>query len=150
MRSLLSLTFLFIFCCGAGACTSSPKVIIHTAAGKEVSVTVELADTPQKRRLGLMYRKDLKDDEGMLFLFPKEEPLTFWMKNTPLSLDIIFINRARQIVGIVKEATPYSEKPLPSGQPAQFVVEVPAGFCQRRGIEVGDRVEFRLPTTGST
>ena len=144
MRGFLFLTFCFLFCCGVGACTSSPKVTIHTSSGNEISITVEVADTPEKRRLGLMYRQDLKEDEGMLFLFPKEEPLTFWMKNTPLSLDIIFINRARQIVSILKEATPYSKKPLPSGQPAQFVLEVLAGFCQRRGVEVGDRVEFQL------
>jgi uncharacterized membrane protein (UPF0127 family) len=143
MQTFLFLTS-FLFCCGVGACASSPKVIIHTAAGKEVSVTVELADTPEKRRLGLMYRKDLKEGQGMLFLFPKEGPLTFWMKNTPLSLDIIFINHARQIVSIVEEATPYSEKPLPSGKPAQFVLEVLAGFCQSRGVEVGDRVEFQM------
>jgi len=142
MQTLLSLTFFSLFCCGA--CTSPPKVIIHTATGKGIHVTVELADTPEKRRLGLMYRKDLKEGQGMLFLFLKEEPLTFWMKNTPLSLDIIFINHARQIVSIVEEATPYSEKPLPSGKPAQFVLEVLAGFCQRQGVEVGDQMEFQL------
>jgi uncharacterized membrane protein (UPF0127 family) len=143
MRTVLSL--LFLFCCGVAACASSPKVIIHTATGKQVSVAVELATTPEKRRLGLMYRQDLREGEGMLFLFPKEESLAFWMKNTHLSLDLIFINRTQQIVSIVKEATPYSEKLLPSGQPAQFVLEVLAGFCQRKGIEVGDRVEFHFP-----
>ena len=143
MRIFLSL--LFLFCCGVGACAFPPKVIIHTVTGKQVSIVVELADTPEKRHLGLMYRQDLKENEGMLFLFPKEEPLTFWMKNTPLSLDIIFINQARQIVSILKEATPYSEKHLPSGRPAQFVLEVLAGFCGKKGIEVGDRVEFDFP-----
>ncbi len=139
------LSFLFLFCFTVGACASSPMVIIYTAAGKQVSIAVELAATPEKRRLGLMYRQDLREDQGMLFLFPKEEPLAFWMKNTPLSLDIIFINRAQQIVSIIKEATPYSEKRLLSGQPAQFVLEVLAGFCQKQGIEVGDRLEFDFP-----
>ncbi len=106
---------------------------------------MEVANTPEKRRLGLMYRKDLKDGQGMLFLFPREAHLTFWMKNTLLPLDIIFVNRARQVVRIVEKATPFSEKHLSSGQPAQFVLEVPAGFCRRQGIQVGDRLEFHLP-----
>ncbi len=78
----------------------------------------------------------------MLFLFPHEELLSFWMKNTPLPLDIIFINTARMIVSIVQNTTPFSEKPLPSGSPAQFVLEMNGGFCQQHGITVGDRVEF--------
>jgi uncharacterized membrane protein (UPF0127 family) len=103
---------------------------------------VEIAETPQKRSFGLMYRKELPEMSGMLFLFPREEPLSFWMKNTILPLDIIFINTAHTIVGIARNTTPFSEKPLPSGGPAQFVLEVNGGFCQRHGVAVGDRVEF--------
>jgi len=103
---------------------------------------VEIADTAQKRSFGLMYRRDLPELHGMLFLFPDEEPVSFWMKNTPLPLDIIFINAGRTVVGIAQNTTPFSEKPLPSGGPAQFVLEVNGGFCQRHGVAVGDRVEF--------
>jgi hypothetical protein len=92
-----------------------------------------------------MYRQDLPKLHGMLFLFPREQPLAFWMKNTPLSLDIIFINSARTIVSIAQNTTPFSEKPLPSDSPAQFVLEVNGGFCQRHGVAVGDRME--LPTS---
>ena len=103
---------------------------------------MEIADTPQKRSFGLMYRRDLPESHGMLFLFPREERLSFWMKNTPLPLDIIFINAAHTIVSIAPNTTPFSEKPLPSDGPAQFVLEVNGGFCQRHGVTVSDRVEF--------
>ena len=94
-----------------------------------------------------MYRKEMPEMSGMLFLFPRAEPLSFWMKNTILPLDIIFINTAYTIVGIAHNTTPFSEKPLPSGSPAQFVLEVNGGFCQRYGVAVGDRVEFASVTT---
>jgi len=89
-----------------------------------------------------MYRRDLPELHGMLFLFPREEPLSFWMKNTPLPLDIIFIDTAHKIVSISQNTTPFSEQPLPSGSPAQFVLEVNGGFCQRHGIAAGDRVDL--------
>src|SRR5262249_40389829 len=75
---------------GACASTATPQVIIHPQSGEPVRVSVEIADTPQKRSFGLMYRRDLPESHGMLFLFPREERLSFWMKNTPLPLDIIF------------------------------------------------------------
>ena len=128
-------------CC---ACTSpsSPQVVIHPQQGDPIRVSVEIADTAEKRQLGLMYRPKLPELQGMLFLFPHEEPLSFWMKNTPLPLDIIFINTAHTIVSIAQHATPFSETPLISGSPVQFVLEVNGEFCQRHGIAVGDRVEF--------
>jgi len=129
------------FCC-ACASSSSPQVVIHPQQGNPIRVSVEIADTEEKRQLGLMYRPKLPELQGMLFLFPHEELLSFWMKNTPLPLDIIFINTARMIVSIVQNTTPFSEKPLPSGSPAQFVLEMNGGFCQQHGITVGDRVEF--------
>jgi uncharacterized protein len=126
------------------ACASAApaQVVIHPQKGEVIRVSVEVADTAQKRSFGLMYRRDLPELHGMLFLFPDEEPVSFWMKNTPLPLDIIFINAGRAIVGIAQNTTPFSEKPLPSGSPAQFVLEVNGGFCQRHGVAVGDRVEF--------
>ena len=89
-----------------------------------------------------MYRPKLPELQGMLFLFPREELLSFWMKNTPLPLDIIFINTAHTIVSIAQNTVPFSETPLPSDRPTQFVLEVNGGICQRHGIAVGDRVEF--------
>ncbi len=133
----LSLVVLIVACSSS---SSLPQVILFPQTGEPVRVAVEIADTPTKRNFGLMYRRDLPQSHGMLFLFPHEEPLSFWMKNTPLPLDIIFINAARTIVGIAANTTPFSEIPLPSQGPAQFVLEVNAGFCQRNGIAAGAQV----------
>jgi uncharacterized membrane protein (UPF0127 family) len=135
------LFILFLLLC-ACAVPTTPQVTIHPKHGESIHVSVEIADTPDKRSLGLMYRNHLPELHGMLFLFPREEPLSFWMKNTPLPLDIIFVNSAHAIVGIAQQTTPFSERPLPSGNPAQFVLEVNAGFCQRHSITVGDQVDF--------
>lgn len=129
----------FLYACASAAV---PQVVLHPQKGEPLRVSVEIADTPQKRSFGLMYRRDLPESHGMLFLFPREEPLSFWMKNTPLPLDIVFINTAHTIVSIAQNTTPFSEKPLPSGSPAQFVLEVNGGFCQRQGVTAGDRVDL--------
>jgi len=124
------------------ASASSPQVTIVPQRGEPIRVTVEIANTEEKRQFGLMYRTDLQEMQGMLFLFPREGALAFWMKNTPRSLDIIYINSAHTIVRIARNTTPFSEENLPSGKPAQFVLEVNGGFCQRHGISEGDRIEF--------
>lgn len=126
------------------ACNSSilPTVTLHSSQGTPIPVSVEIVATPEKRSFGLMYRRDLPEDHGMLFLFPHEKPLSFWMKNTPLSLDIIFINSAHTIVNITANAKPFSEAPLSSSLPAQFVLEVNAGFCQRHDIKIGSQAKL--------
>lgn len=78
----------------------------------------------------------------MLFIFPQEQPLNFWMRNTPLPLDIIYINTDYTIVSIAENTTPYSTAQIPSKHPAKYVLEVNGGFCQSQGIVAGDRVEF--------
>ncbi len=111
---------------------------------------VEVAHTPDTRTRGLMYRRDLAVDAGMLFLFPKEEERRFWMKNTPLPLDMIFIGASRTIVGIIPDTRPFSTQSLGVAAPAQYVLEVHAGFCARHGIAAGDTIEFvHLPDTAS-
>jgi uncharacterized protein len=126
------------------ACAADPQaqVTLHSQNGTPIRVSVEIADTDEKRALGLMYRQELPESHGMLFFFPRQELQSFWMKNTPLSLDIIFIDATRTIVSIAANTTPFSEKLLPSGKPAQFVLEVNGGFCQRHGVAVGNRVEL--------
>lgn len=103
---------------------------------------VEVADTPAKRSLGLQYRNELGEDQGMLFLFPSEGAQSFWMKNTPLPLDMIFIGSDLKIVGIIRQAVPFSTTSLTVPAPSQFVLEIKGGLSRRKGIEVGDSIRF--------
>ncbi len=106
------------------------------------TVRVAIADTENKRNLGLMNVHELPDDGGMLFLFDNEEERSFWMANTPLPLDIIYVNRNMEIVKIYHRTSPYSEQQLPSGEPAQYVVEVNGGYAREHDIREGMRIDF--------
>ena len=106
-------------------------------------VDVEIADNDDARHLGLMFREGMNEDQGMLFLFTKEESQSFYMKNTILPLDIIFVNSAKQIVKIHKNTVPFSEKSLPSVKPAVYVIEVNGGFTDKFGIKEGSQVDWR-------
>ena len=108
------------------------------------SIDIEVAQDELEIQRGLMYRRSMEPDQGMLFMMPVEEPQAFWMLNTYLSLDIIFINSNREIVKIQPNAQPRSLKSIPSQRPALYVVEVLAGFCVENGIEEGDRITFDL------
>jgi uncharacterized membrane protein (UPF0127 family) len=128
------------------ACSQRPAVVIHTSR-ETVTVSVEIADTPDKRATGLMYRRDLAPDAGMLFLFPAASAQKFWMKNTVLPLDMIFIGVDHKIVGIVADAKPFTTNPLGVDEPSLYVLEVNAGFAAKHGLAVGDEVGFlRLPS----
>ena len=127
---------------GVPACRSDPRAIVSTKSGKEYAARVEIADTPAKREMGLQYRRELAEDQGMLFLFPAEETLTFWMKNTPIPLDIIFIGSDLKIVGIVRDAVPFSTTTRSVGVPSRFVLEIKGGLAKQKGIEVGAAVRF--------
>lgn len=116
---------------------------IETASGQSYPFNVELAVTPAQRAYGLMYRMSLAPDAGMLFLFDREAPRAFWMKNTYLPLDIIFLDGKGRIVSIARNTTPLSETPIRSGAPAMGVLEVNAGTADRLGLADGDRVVFR-------
>lgn len=124
------------------SCRPDPRVVVLTKGGKEVALRVEIADTPAKRELGLQYRRELGDDQGMLFLFPVEGRQSFWMKNTPLPLDIIFIGSDLNIVGIIHQAVPFSTNSLSVSAPSQFVLEIKGGLSRRSGIEAGNPVRF--------
>ena len=123
------------------ACRSGPRVVVHAARGP-VTISVEVADTPTRRERGLMYRNDLGADAGMLFLFPHDDDLRFWMKNTPLPLDMVFIDASRTIVGIVANTRPFSTQAVGVGKPSRYVLEVHAGYCTKNGIAAGDKVDF--------
>ena len=106
---------------------------------------VELADTREAQNRGLMFRNELGDFEGMLF--PSDEPSvrSFWMKNTPLSLDIIFIGTDGRIMNIAANTVPYSVESVSSSGLASAVLELRAGRAAALGIEPGDKVEYSLP-----
>lgn len=124
-------------------------MVIHSSRAT-TTVSVEVADTPETRAQGLMYRRDLAPAAGMLFLFPQASPLTFWMKNTPLPLDMIFIGPTRRIVGIVADTKPFTTNPLGVETPSQYVLEVNAGFAATHGLAVGDQADFlRVPNAAA-
>lgn len=120
---------------------------------QDVRVTVELARTRREITRGLMFREKLNDDQGMLFVFNEEQPLGFWMKNTLIALDIIFISRNLEIVSTRTRVPPCERDPCPvyrSEKPAQFVVEVNAGFVEKYGISQGNQVEIKIDANGAS
>jgi len=127
---------------GAVGCQAEPKLTIATKQDRQLSFKVEVADTPAKREMGLQYRQELADDRGMIFIFPVESQQSFWMKNTPIALDMIFINRDRKIVGIVEQTTPFSLESRSVPAPSQYVLEIRGGLAKRYGIQSGDSVRF--------
>jgi uncharacterized protein len=101
---------------------------------------VEMAVTPEQQAKGLMFRRELPEGQGMLFDFQKEQPASFWMKNTYISLDMIFIRADGRIVRIAENTVPLSEALVSSGGPVRAVLEVIAGTAKKLGIAAGDRV----------
>ncbi len=108
-----------------------------------VKINIEIADNDEERQMGLMNRSFMNNNQGMLFTFDVEEPQAFWMKNTIIPLDIIYVNAKKEIVSISRDTEPFSEKSLPSGRPAIYVVEVNAGFCDQYEINPGCRIDFK-------
>ncbi len=102
--------------------------------------TVELAETPQQQATGLMWRKSLAADAGMLFPQQPPAPAEFWMKNTIIPLDIVFIGTDGKIISIAENAVPYSLRPLPSGGTVEATLELQGGITAKDGISVGDKV----------
>jgi uncharacterized protein len=109
------------------------KTGVHTFA-------VEMALTPEEQAKGLMFRRELPEGQGMLFDFQREQPAIFWMKNTYVSLDMIFIRADGRILRIAENTVPLSETLVPSGGPVRAVLEVVAGTAAKLGIAPGDRV----------
>ncbi|KFD39121.1 DUF192 domain-containing protein [Schleiferia thermophila] len=103
---------------------------------------IEVAVSDEEIQYGMMYRRSMAENRGMFFVMKNERPQSFWMKNTYIPLDIVYINSQKRIVSIQKDAEPLSERSLPSYEPALYVLEVNAGFCDRHGVKVGDLVLF--------
>lgn len=123
--------------------TKEGELIFSDSLGTlKTKINLEIADTEYERQLGLMNRKEMKEDEGMLFIFPDVDYRSFWMLNTFISLDMIFVNENRQIVTIHKNTATLSQKSYASTAPAKYVVEVLAGFTDRHNIQVGDKIDW--------
>ena len=106
------------------------------------TIEVEFAKNDEERALGLMYRSSMDEHQGMWFIFPEEAPRSFYMRNTEIPLDIIYLDKDKKVVSIAKNARPYDETSLPSERPAMYVLEINGGLADKWGIEKGDRVEI--------
>ncbi len=135
-------------CAVACACASrapaapGARVIVETRSGARHEVAVELARTDAERARGLMHRTELAPDAGMLFLFDEAGEHAFWMKNTLIPLDMIFIADDGRISGIVARATPGDLTPRQAGGASRYVLEVNGGWAEAHGVAPGDRVRF--------
>lgn len=118
------------------------RVTLTDAFGGKHVVDVEIAATHDARTRGLMWRRELADGKGMLFIFKSEQPLTFWMKNTLIPLDMIFIDRDLKIVGAVERAEPKTLSTRGVPGVSQFVLEVPSGWWATKGLKAGSAVTF--------
>ena len=144
--------------CGSTFTTSGPEAQFtkegelsffrQATTEKITQIDIEIADTPAERTQGLMNRHSLPQNGGMLFIFDSAQLLSFWMKDTFISLDMVFVNDLKEIVSIAKHTTPLSEALISSQKPAMYVVEVNAGFCDTHGIKEGDRIDFTRDAKG--
>ena len=118
------------------------KVTLVDTAGRKLPIESEVAFTRDSRTRGLMWRYNLAERSGMLFIFTREQPLSFWMRNTLIPLDMIFIDAKGKIVSIVENAEPRTLSSRPSAAPATYVLEVPGGYCAKSGVKAGSSVSF--------
>lgn len=123
------------------ACSDETSLTIHSKSGDH-RFQVELVDTPDTRAKGLMYRQELAPDAGMLFDFKEEREVSFWMMNTFIPLDMLFISSDGVIRTIHVNAKPHDPTSIPSKAPVQFVLEIPGGRTSELGIEPGDTVSY--------
>lgn len=125
---------------GAGAQELASLTVV-TETG-EHPFSVEVADSPMERSRGLMYRRELAADHGMIFDFGTEQPASFWMKNTYVSLDMIFIRADGTVANVAENTEPLSVETVQSTEPVRYVLELVAGSADAIGLKAGDRVEY--------
>lgn len=139
----LTAAFFLLFFCFPSLCFAGDILTIRTTKG-DVSLQVELADTPETRKNGLMGRDDLCERCGMLFVFDAEESPRFWMKDTPIPLDMIFIGADGVVKGVHRDARPYDETPISSPGMVLGVLEIRGKASEMLGISVGDQVIHKV------
>ncbi|MGD9539575.1 DUF192 domain-containing protein [Methylocystis sp.] len=139
---ILSLLALLAFTVAhAGPAAEVARIVTSTG---EHDFKVEVAETPKSRARGLMFRKSMPADRGMLFDFKVEGPVSMWMKNTYIPLDMVFIGRDGRVVGVAADTEPLSERIISSPAPAYAVLELNAGVARRISLAPGDRVRHRM------
>jgi uncharacterized membrane protein (UPF0127 family) len=144
IASLWSALLLLVLAWSAsGHAQALQPLTIVTASGRH-EFQVELADNDAARAQGLMYRRSLAPDRGMLFDFKRVEPISMWMQNTYVSLDMLFIRPDGTIARVATNAEPLSTRTIPSGEPVLAVLELVAGTAARLGIKPGDKVEHPI------
>ena len=139
-RLLFISLFFFIFL----ACEQKEVKLSFYSVNKEHlgDFRLEIADSSDEIRQGLMYRKEMPENFGMLFIFPDLKPRSFWMKNTYLELDMIFLNEKGEVLSIIPKAAPLSTDPRKSLEPAKYVVELLGGSSKKFGIEKGSFLDL--------
>jgi len=140
-RALCSAVFaLALLAAPAWAQEDEGVAVIHSG-GESFSFAIEIADDDAERARGLMFREDLAPDAGMLFDFSEERPVAFWMQNTLIPLDMLFIRADGSIARVHAEAVPMDRTSIPSGEPVRFVLEIPGGRAAELGIAAGDTLD---------
>jgi uncharacterized protein len=129
------------------ACSDEGKLVLHTETG-DYTFNVDVVDTPESRAKGLMFVQELADDAGMLFDFKEEREVSFWMRNTFIPLDMIFVGADGLVKTIHVNARPQDPTSIPSEVPVRFVLEIPGGRSEEIGLEPGDKMDH--PLVGST
>jgi uncharacterized membrane protein (UPF0127 family) len=122
------------------ASADESRLVLHSATG-EYSFNVQVVDTPEGRAQGLMFVTELADDAGMLFDFGEERPVSFWMRNTFIPLDMIFVGADGVVKNIHVNARPHDVTSIPSKGPVQYVLEIPGGRSAEIGLKAGDRMD---------
>lgn len=144
LRTLLStLSLGLALGCALAAQYATPRGAVIFPDGTRVNV--EIADTPELRQRGLMFRQTMSPHDGMVFIFEEEEFYPFWMKNTLIPLDMVWLDASRRIVSISHSVPPCKADPCPSYSPtanALYVVELVSGFARQHGLKVGDQLTF--------
>jgi uncharacterized membrane protein (UPF0127 family) len=146
MLRRLVLISLFIFCSlvEIQAAEAFSRLEIVSPKGKAHIFKVELANTPESRNQGLMHRRSMPTDAGMLFDFGVEGRVSMWMKNTLIPLDMLFIDSNGKIVNIAERTVPHSLESVPAAKPIRFVLELNGGTASRLGIRPGDQVKHKI------
>lgn len=119
--------------------------VLETPPRAPLTVRVELASTDAQRQMGLMFRESLGENEGMLFLFPTERHNSFWMRNTLIPLDMLFLDSEWKVVGIVERAEPLTDDPRAVAKMSQYVLELNGGFAAQHGLSTDTQVRFTPP-----